>query len=52
MSTPGPPCRPDSFQWTVRDRGGTGPRHLYDKTRSYGSAVMYDDGKILYAGAG
>lgn len=29
-----------------------GPRHLYDKTRSYGSAVMYDDGKILYAGGG
>jgi hypothetical protein len=27
-----------------------GPRHLYDKGRNYGAAVMYDDGKILYAG--
>ena len=27
-----------------------GPRHLYDGGRDYGAAVMYDDGKILYAG--
>ncbi|MEO7987626.1 MAG: galactose oxidase-like domain-containing protein [Gemmatimonadales bacterium] len=27
-----------------------GPRHLFDEGRNYGSAVMYDDGKILYAG--
>jgi galactose oxidase len=27
----------------------TGPKHLYG-AREYGSAVMYDDGKILYAG--
>ncbi|HUR95831.1 MAG TPA: galactose oxidase-like domain-containing protein [Gemmatimonadales bacterium] len=29
-----------------------GPRLQYGKQRSYGSAVMYDDGKILYAGGG
>jgi hypothetical protein len=28
----------------------TGPTHLLDQSRNYGSAVMYDDGKILYAG--
>jgi galactose oxidase len=27
-----------------------GPAHLLGEGRSYGSAVMYDDGKILYAG--
>lgn len=27
-----------------------GPRHLFNEGRNYGSAVMYDDGKILYAG--
>ena len=27
-----------------------GPRHLYGEVRAYGSAVMYDDGKILMAG--
>ena len=27
-----------------------GPKHLYGAAREYGSAVMYDDGKILYAG--
>ncbi|HEX3236573.1 MAG TPA: kelch repeat-containing protein, partial [Gemmatimonadales bacterium] len=27
-----------------------GPKHLFDQGRNYGSAVMYDDGKILYAG--
>jgi hypothetical protein len=32
--------------WTL------GPAHLYGETRNYGSAVMYDDGKILYAGGG
>jgi Domain of unknown function (DUF1929) len=29
-----------------------GPRRVYDKERTYGAAVMYDDGKILYAGGG
>jgi len=28
----------------------SGPNRLYDGSRDYGSAVMYDDGKILYAG--
>ncbi|MEO6057345.1 MAG: galactose oxidase-like domain-containing protein [Gemmatimonadales bacterium] len=28
----------------------TGPRQLFGKSRNYGSAVMYDDGKIIYAG--
>jgi galactose oxidase len=27
-----------------------GPTHLYPSTREYGSAVMYESGKILYAG--
>jgi hypothetical protein len=30
----------------------TGPKHLYGSAREYGSAVMYDEGKILYAGGG
>ncbi|HEX3236149.1 MAG TPA: galactose oxidase-like domain-containing protein [Gemmatimonadales bacterium] len=29
-----------------------GPSHLYQKNRDYGTAVMYDAGKILYAGGG
>jgi galactose oxidase len=28
----------------------SGPKHLYTSTRDYGSAVMYESGKILYAG--
>src|SRR5207249_9027127 len=27
-----------------------GPTHLFAQGRNYGSAVMYDDGKVLYAG--
>lgn len=27
-----------------------GPQHAFDEGRNYGAAVMYDDGKILYAG--
>jgi galactose oxidase len=27
-----------------------GPKHLYSTARDYGSAVMYESGKILYAG--
>jgi hypothetical protein len=30
----------------------SGPRRVHDRGREYGSAVMYDDGKILYAGGG
>jgi hypothetical protein len=29
-----------------------GARHLFERERTYGGAVMYDDGKILYAGGG
>lgn len=29
-----------------------GPKRVFDKERTYGAAVMYDDGKILYAGGG
>ena len=28
----------------------SGPRHVFETGRNYGAAVMYDDGKILYAG--
>jgi hypothetical protein len=35
-----------------RGRWTTGPRHLYDFNRDYGSAVMYESGKILYVGGG
>jgi galactose oxidase len=47
--------------WTVPTRflsvTGTGswrkgPTHLYGSARDYGSAVMYDNGKILVAGGG
>jgi hypothetical protein len=30
----------------------TGPSHIYPFNRDYGTAVMYDTGKILYAGGG
>jgi hypothetical protein len=33
-------------QWT------TGPTHIWGFNRDYGSAVMYDTGKILYVGGG
>jgi galactose oxidase len=29
-----------------------GPSHIYQKNRDYGTAVMYEAGKILYAGGG
>ncbi len=32
--------------WTL------GPQQLYPSARSYGAAVVYDEGKILYAGGG
>jgi hypothetical protein len=28
----------------------SGPKHLFDSPRDYGSAVMYEQGKVLYAG--
>jgi len=30
----------------------SGPTHIYNKNRDYGTAVMYEEGKILYAGGG
>jgi hypothetical protein len=35
-----------------RGRWINGPTHLYGFNRDYGTAVMYDTGKILYAGGG
>ncbi|HYC32856.1 MAG TPA: galactose oxidase-like domain-containing protein [Gemmatimonadales bacterium] len=35
-----------------RGRWITGPTHIYGFNRDYGTAVMYDAGKILYAGGG
>lgn len=29
-----------------------GPNHIYQKNRDYGSAAMYDEGRILYVGGG
>ena len=31
---------------------GTGPEHIWKFNRDYGTAAMYDTGKILYAGGG
>ncbi len=36
-----------SGSWTA-----TGPQHIWQFNRDYGTAVMYDTGKILYAGGG
>ncbi len=36
-----------SGSWTT-----TGPQHIWPFNRDYGTAVMYDTGKILYAGGG
>ena len=35
-----------------RGRWVSGPQHIYGFNRDYGTAVMYDAGKILYAGGG
>ncbi|HEU5303684.1 MAG TPA: galactose oxidase-like domain-containing protein [Gemmatimonadales bacterium] len=35
-----------------RGRWTDGPLHIYQFNRDYGSAVMYDTGKILYVGGG
>jgi hypothetical protein len=35
-----------------RGRWDAGPSHIWDFNRDYGSAVMYDTGKILYVGGG
>jgi hypothetical protein len=41
-----------TFFLSVSGAGGwkSGPSHVLNQGRNYGSAVMYDDGKILYAG--
>jgi galactose oxidase-like protein len=43
---------PDGSTATGRGKWIGGPSHIYGKNRDYGTAVMYDDGKILYAGGG
>jgi hypothetical protein len=48
---------PQSFWLDVSANGGTGqwtngPSHVYTSNREYGSAVMYEKGKILYVGGG
>ena len=35
-----------------RGRWSTGPNHLWPHNRDYGTAVMYEPGRILYAGGG
>ncbi|MBA3553342.1 MAG: DUF1929 domain-containing protein [Gemmatimonadales bacterium] len=35
-----------------RGRWTDGPNHVFDFNREYGTAVMYEPGKILYAGGG
>jgi Domain of unknown function (DUF1929)/Bacterial Ig-like domain (group 1) len=42
----------DASSATGRGRWTPGPRHIEQFNRDYGSAVMYDDGKILYVGGG
>jgi len=42
----------DASTASGRGRWISGPSHLYQKNRDYGSAAMYDTGKILYAGGG
>ncbi len=35
-----------------RGRWTSGPQHIYQKNRDYGTAVMYEPGRILFAGGG
>ena len=42
----------DATGGSGRGRWDTGPNHIWGFNRDYGSAVMYDDGKILYVGGG
>lgn len=35
-----------------RGKWTAGPEHIFQKNRDYGTAVMYEAGKILYAGGG
>jgi hypothetical protein len=43
---------PDGSATGGRGSWTSGPFHVYRKNRDYGTAVMYDAGKILYAGGG
>lgn len=43
---------PDASVAGGRGRWASGPQHIYQKNRDYGTAVMYEAGKILYAGGG
>jgi hypothetical protein len=43
---------PDGMVAGERGRWTSGPLHLWQRNRDYGSAVMYDRGKILVVGGG
>jgi len=43
---------PDASSAGGRGSWTSGPSHRYAFNRDYGTAAMYDDGKILYAGGG
>ena len=40
------------FNYTGTGSWTTGPQHIWKKNREYGTAAMYDTGKILFAGGG
>ncbi len=42
----------DAIGGSGRGRWSAGPSHIWRFNRDYGSAVMYDEGKILYVGGG
>jgi hypothetical protein len=42
----------DGSTGSGRGKWTTGPSHIYARNRDYGTAVMYETGKILYAGGG
>jgi hypothetical protein len=48
----GPQLRSRFLSLSGSGAWANGPTQLFGESRSYGSAVMYDDGKILYAGGG
>lgn len=43
---------PDGTSASGRGNWSAGPTHIYGFNRDYGSAVMYDEGKILVVGGG
>jgi hypothetical protein len=42
----------DGLTGSARGKWINGPTHIYQKNREYGTAVMYEAGKILYTGGG